>query len=97
MTTPAAYTPGANDAFMSGVNHLTTGRTNSASITLGGSLQADSDQQNGMSPHSVLASTAGGQNDSPWERMSRVAGGYQPGQMEQMTDQLDQGSNDNFE
>jgi hypothetical protein len=95
MTTPAAYTPGANDAFMSGANHLTTGRTNSASITLGGSLQAGSGQQNGMSPHSVLATAAGGSDDSPWERLQRTSGGYSPGSMEQMTDRLSNGDDDN--
>jgi len=88
------------DAFGAGVNHVTNpGRANDNSMTLGGSLQAVSDRWNSMSPHGVLnaAMTADGQVDSPYERLGRVAGGYQPGQMEQMTDQLDQGSNDNFE
>lgn len=52
----------ANDAFGVGVNHLTnTGRGNDNSVTLGGSLQADSDrwdaesQQAAVTPHSVLS------------------------------------------
>ena len=90
---PAAYSPGANDAFASGVNHLTTGRANTSSVTLDGGLQADSDRQSGMSPHGVLGTAmSGGQDDGSWERFQRTSGGYQPGQMENFQDQLDQGS-----
>jgi hydrogenase maturation factor HypE len=48
-----------------------------------------------MSPHGVLSAAMGAGNDLAYQRMSRIAGDYQPGQMEQMSDQLDQGDNDN--
>ena len=54
-----------NDAFGAGVNHVRNpGRANVGSITLGGSLQADSDkwdaesQEAATSPHSVLSTYA---------------------------------------
>ncbi len=52
----------ANDAFGAGVSHLANaGRANDNSVTLGGSLQADSarwdteSQQAAVTPHSVLS------------------------------------------
>lgn len=79
-----------------GVSHLTTGRANDQSITLGGSLQADSDSWDSMTPHGVLRTALGGtQDDGTWERLQRDAGGYEPGTMALLQDQADQGSNDN--
>lgn len=53
------------DEFGAGINHLAnSGRSNDNSITLGGSLQADSDRWNAesrqaaTSPHSVLSTYA---------------------------------------
>ena len=55
MTTPASYPTGANQAFGAGINHLVNpGRANGGSITLDGSLQADSARWDGMTPHGVL-------------------------------------------
>lgn len=97
-----------NDAFMTGVNHAAnSGRGNDNSITLNDSADsADSADQglgqasahwNGMTPHGVLntAMTAAGQDDSPFERMGRVSGSYQPGQMATFQDQVSQGTDDN--
>jgi hypothetical protein len=83
-----------NDEFSAGVAHqVNPARSNLGSITLGGDLQAASGQA-AVTPHSVLATTVGGgsQDDGSWERYERGAGSYQPGQMPEMTDQLDQGS-----
>ena len=85
------------DAFGAGINHLTnTGRSNESSITLGDAgLGQTSARWDGMTPHSVLASTAGGQDDSPFERVQRESGGYQPGQIENFQDQISNGDDDN--
>jgi hypothetical protein len=82
-----------SDAFMSGVNHQTVGRANTASITLGDAgLQAESDHWNAMTPRTMLASTVGGSpDDSVFERVQRGSG-YQPGQMPVFQDQLSSGS-----
>lgn len=85
------------DEFGAGIDHLTNpGRANVSSITLGGSLQADSDRWNGMSPHSVLGTTVGaGSDDNAYERLGRDDGSYQPGQMPELSDQITSGTNDN--
>jgi hypothetical protein len=76
----------------------TTGHVNPFSHTLGGSLQdgglqADSDRFNALTPHGVLKTALGGsQDDSSWELMQRAQGGYQPGSMTTMQDQINQGS-----
>lgn len=56
-----AYTPGANDAFQSGINHqVLDSHENTQRITLDGALQADDDRWNSdvqnvaTTPHSVL-------------------------------------------
>jgi hypothetical protein len=90
-----SYGSQSNDAFTSGVAHqVNTGRGNDSSVTLGGSLQAASDRFNALTPHGVLNAALGGssQDDSSWERLSRAQGGYQPGSMTAMQDQLDQGT-----
>jgi hypothetical protein len=82
-----------NEAFQSGVSHFTnSGRQNLGSITLGGSLQADSDRWNSLTPHGVLNMATGSQNDSSFEQYQRDQGSYQPGSMSNMQDHLDQGS-----
>ena len=83
------------DAFGQGVDHtVNAGRGNDSSVTLGGSLQAVSDRWNGLTPHAVintaLASSQG--DDGAFERFQRGQGGYQPGSMSGMQDQLDQGA-----
>jgi hypothetical protein len=90
------YGPGANDAFMSGVAHQVVGRANTASVTLGGSLQADSDKWNATTSHAVLrtAMGAGSPDDGTYQQMERDAGAYKPGSIEQMQDQISQGSDD---
>ena len=78
-----------NDEFSNGLNHMQNpARANVGSITL------NSSEQSAVGPHAVLASTVGGgsQDDGAWERYERDSGSYQPGQMPEMTDQLDQGS-----
>jgi hypothetical protein len=91
------YTPGANDAFQSGVNHQALdSHENTSSVTLDGALQRDSDHWNALTPHGVLNTALGGsaQNDSSWELMQRTQGGYQPGSMPGMEDQIEQGSDE---
>jgi hypothetical protein len=93
-----AYTPGANDAFNSGVAHqVNPGRSNASSITLGtdSGLDQTSQRWDSMTPRGVLASTVGGPDDSAYERLGRTAGGYAPGSMPQLQDQLSNGSDDN--
>jgi hypothetical protein len=66
-----AYNPGANESFTSGVEHLTNaGHANDNSMTLGGSLQADSERWNSLTPHAVLnaATGASSHDDGSWER-----------------------------
>lgn len=62
MTTPAAYSPGANQEFSSGHTPLTNpGRANASSITMGDAasssdqgLDQTSEHWGAMSPHGVL-------------------------------------------
>jgi hypothetical protein len=50
-----------------------------------------------VTPHSVINSAMNtGQDDSTYERLQRDAGGYAPGQMEQMSDQLTNGDDPNL-
>jgi hypothetical protein len=94
----AAIGSSHNDAFSDGLNYAqNTGRANDNSVTLGGSLQATSDRWNSLTPHGVLGTTVGtsSQDDGAWQDYERDAGGYKPGQFEQMTDQLSLG-NDNL-
>ena len=87
-----------NSEFGAGISHVTNaGRGNDNSITLGGALQADSDRWNSITPHSVIhtALNASSQDDTSFERVQREAGGYAPGSMPQVQDQLDQGTDDN--
>jgi len=87
-----AYNPGANSAFSEGLFHtVNSGRSNENSIVLDGGLQSDSDH---FSPHGVLNTALGAssQDDNSWERYQRAQGGYQPGSMLNMQDQIDQGS-----
>lgn len=83
------YGSQTNGEFSAGVSHqVNPGRSNLGSITLGGSSE-----QSAAGPHAVLASTVGAsQDDGSWERYERDAGGYVPGSMESMTDQISQGS-----
>jgi len=82
--------------FGAGVSPLANpARGNARSLTLGGSLQADSDRFNAMTPRGVLASATGGPDDGTYERFQRDQGGYAPGSMEQAEDQLTQGTDDN--
>lgn len=77
-----------NAEFGNGLNHMQNpARANAGSITL-----SDSSAQAAVGPHAALATTSGGSQDGSWERYERDAGGYAPGSMESMTDQLDQGS-----
>jgi hypothetical protein len=102
MTTPASYSPGANDAFTSGVAHqVNPGRANAGSITLNGTastadqgLDQTAQHWAATTPHAVLATTAGAGSDGSWQRMQRDAGGYAPGQMENLSDQLSNGNDD---
>lgn len=92
-----AWTPnGANAEMNAGINHLVNpaAHENVNSITLDGALQRDSDHWNALTPHGVLNTALGGsaQNDSSWELMQRTQGGYQPGSMADMEDQINQGS-----
>jgi hypothetical protein len=53
------------------VEHLTNaGHANDNSMTLGGSLQADSERWNSLTPHGVLnaATGASSHDDGSWER-----------------------------
>jgi hypothetical protein len=46
--------------FGAGVNHqVNAGRGNDNSVTLGGSLQSDSDRQSAVTPHAALTTTVG--------------------------------------
>lgn len=86
------YGSQSNDEFSAGFSHMQNpARANTGSITLGGSSE-----QSAMGPHAALASTVGGSpdEDGSWQRMQRLSGAYQPGSMPEMTDQLDQGSDD---
>jgi len=88
-----------NDAFSAGINHLTNAeRGNDNSITLNDTTSmADQTSQRwtATTPHSVLRSAGAGADDGTFERLQRDAGGYAPGSMEQMQDQLTSGSDDN--
>ena len=90
-----------NDAFGLGVAYqVNPGRANSGSITLGtdAGLDQTSQRWNGLTPHSVLASTVGaGSDDGSWQRMQRDAGGYALGSFEELSDQLSSGTNDNID
>jgi hypothetical protein len=93
------YGSNHNAEFQAGINHqVNPGRSNPGSITLAdGGLQADSDRWAAMTPHGVLNSaTAGSSDDSSWERMQRGQGGYAPGSMTKMQDQIGNGTNDNL-
>lgn len=86
---------GANAELQAGIQHVTNpSRANENSVTLDGALQRDSDHWNALTPHGVLNTALGGsaQNDSSWELMQRTQGGYQPGSMPDMEDQINQGS-----
>jgi hypothetical protein len=87
------------DEFSAGHTPLANaGRSNDNSVTLGDQgLDQTSARWDGITPHSVLASTVGGgsQDDGSFERVQRDAGSYQPGSMETFQDQLGQGSDDN--
>lgn len=80
-----------NTEFGAGIDHATaSGRANDQSITLGGSLQADSDRWNAVTPHSVLAgATAPGLDYAGVERM---AGNYAPGSMGRFSDEISGGA-----
>lgn len=81
-------------AFGAGVQHATaSGRANDQSITLGGSLQADSDRWAAMTPHSVIQSTPGG--GPGFEAVQRLTGTSQPGGLGRFEDELSGGS-DNY-
>jgi hypothetical protein len=41
-----------------------------------------------------FAGGVSGQSDGSWEQAQREAGSYQPGSMEHMTDQIEQGSDE---
>jgi hypothetical protein len=84
-----------NDELNAGINHAQNiGHENTQSVVLDGALQATSDHWAALTPHAVLntAMGASSQNDSSRERLQREHGGYQPGSMSNMKDQLDQGS-----
>lgn len=82
-----------NTEFGAGVSHLTNqDRGNENSVTLGGSLQADSDRWNAMSPRAVLASATGTGLD--YAGTQRISGTYQPGSMGRFEDELSGGSDD---
>ena len=86
-----------NDAFGAGVNHVRSpGRANVGSITLGtdAGLEQTSERWDSMSPHGVLRTALTSQDDSSWERFQREQGGYQPGSMTTMQDQISDGTND---
>lgn len=95
---------GSNDAFQSGVLHqVNPGSSNASSITLNDTasiadqgLDETSQRWAATTPHAVLrtAMGAGSQDDGSWERLQRGGGGYAPGSMGQLQDQLDQGSDD---
>jgi hypothetical protein len=87
-----------NSEFGAGINHVTTGRSNDASITLGGSLQADSDKWNATTPHAVLATAMGDPESSglDMEGVQRLNGqSGAPGGFGKFMDELSGGS-DNF-
>jgi hypothetical protein len=88
----------ANDAFGQGLNHTqNAGHANTQSLTLGGSLQATSDRWNGLTPHVVRNTGMGAaQNDGSFQQYQREQGGYQPGSMTKMQDQLEQGNGTNI-
>ena len=97
-----AYYGSSNAEFSAGVNHLTSGRANNNSITLNDTastadqgLDQTSQRWAATTPHSVLRSAGAGADDGTFERLQRDADGYTPGSMEQMQDQIDQGSDDN--
>ncbi|HET9081122.1 MAG TPA: hypothetical protein VFO01_11500 [Trebonia sp.] len=80
-----------NAALNAGISHLTTGRANGASLTLGGDagLQADSARWDAMTPRGVLASTPGtAPQDGAWQQIEREQGSYRPGSMPQLEDEL---------
>lgn len=83
------YRSQTNGEFSAGIDHqVNPGRSNLGSITLSGSSE-----QSAVGPHAVLSTTVGGsQDDGTWERYQRDAGGYAPGSVESMTDQISQGS-----
>lgn len=84
----------SNAELQAGINHVVVGHENTNSVTLDGALQRDSDHWNALTPHGVLnlAMGASSQDDSSWERFQREQGGYRPGSMSTVQDQLDQGS-----
>ena len=90
------WTPnGANAELQAGILHAqNAGHENTQSVTLDGALQRDSERWDALTPHGVLntALGRGSQDDGSWERLQRDAGGYAPGSMEQVQDQLDQGT-----
>ena len=80
-----------NTEFGAGVNHVTNqDRGNDNSVTLGGSLQADSDGWNAMTPRAVLSSATGTGLD--YAGTQRIAGSYAPGSMGRFSDELSGGS-----
>jgi hypothetical protein len=84
-----------NAEFGNGLSHVVNpGRSNENSIVLDGGLQQTGDRWNAMTPHGVLNTALGAssQDDSSWQQLQREQGGYQPGSMTTMQDQLDQGS-----
>jgi len=88
-----------NDELQAGMTPTpTTGHVNPYSVTLDGALQHDSSHWSSLTPHGVLNTAIGAspQSDSPWEQFQRQQGGYQPGQMEEVSDQIEQGD-DNAE
>lgn len=89
----------SNAELQAGIQHVTNpARANENSVTLDGGLQRDSDRWNALTPHGVLntAPGASSQDDSSWERFQREQGGYQPGSMPNMEDQIGNGTNDNL-
>jgi len=85
--------PGSNAEFGAGVSPLANpARGNAGSITLGGSLQADSDRWNSMTPRGVLASATGGID---YEGAQRLSGGdVQPGAFGKLQDEMSAGDDD---
>lgn len=84
-----------NDAFGDGLNHqVLDSHENTQSIVLDGALQRDSDHWDALTPHGVLNTALGGsaQDDGSWEQYQREQGGYQPGSMTAMQDQIQQGN-----
>jgi hypothetical protein len=87
-----------NDAFQSGVNHVqNAGKANETPISpVDEGLQADSARWNELVPHGVTTTGTASESgdDTPWQAMQRTQGGYAPGAMPEMQDQLAYGGAD---